>query len=311
MRVFIWVLFLVFTAGSVNAEPPGDTPPDPQPFVSHLSPEETLESAQEAFRTGDFGSLRRLLEPLLFPTPVFERQAERIDARQLLGLGLFFDAQQVTDSDERRAFLDLARQNFFELLRERPDFVLDGLLYPASVVELFESVRTAHAQELDALLAAQNGPEEDSVQTIYVERDVSRRSLVLAFFPFGLGQFQNGDSVKGTLFAVGQGLSLGLNLASYLIVESLRGADGYYDPGPDRRSGDYADALTWRNVMYGSLTAFVAIWAGSVVDALLNFEEFDIRIRALDGPPPELLPPGQGSGPETLVPIGWSLQLSF
>lgn len=309
MRPFICAALLVLP-GIVAAQVPPDE--QPRPFEAPASPSATLDEARAAFRNGDYAALRRLLEPMLVPSPVFDDADERIEARQLLGVGLFFDAQQVTDAQDRRAFLDVARQNYLDLLLERPDFVLDPLLYPASVVEMFEAVRSEHAEELQKILDDRNGgaTQDPATQTIYVERNVSRRNFALVFFPFGIGQFQNGDAVKGTLFAVGQVLSIGLNLTSYAMVESLRGADGFYDPGVDRRGGDYQDALTWRNVMYGSLGAFVALWVGSVVDGAFYFEDMDVRIRALDAPPPELMP-DRPAGPQSLLPLGWSLQVSF
>lgn len=309
MRPFICAVLLILP-GIVAAQVPPDE--QPQPFEAPATPSDVLDQARTAFRNGDYAALRRLLEPMLYPSPVFSEADERIEARQLLGVGLFFDAQQVTDAQERRAFLDVARQNFLELLLERPDFVLDPLLYPASVVEVFETVRSDNAEQLQAILDERNGGQinDPGTQTIYVERTVARRNFALVFFPFGIGQFQNGDAVKGTLFAVGQALSIGLNLTSYAMVESLRGDDGFYDPGADRRGGDYQDALTWRNVMYGSLGTFVALWVGSAIDAALNFEDMDVRIRALDAPPPELMPQSP-SGPQSLLPLGWSLQVSF
>lgn len=295
-------------------EPQTDAPDSEVPretfIASEATPEERLAAARDAFREGDFARIRPLLEDVLLPRPRLSSGAQRNEARQLFGVGLFFEAQQVTDATQRRALLDTAKSQFLELLRERPDFQMDPLLYPASVVELFEDVRQENAEELEALMAEMGGKNDDgAVDTLYVERTIEKRNLAFAFFPFGFGQFQNGDEVKGTLFAVAQGLSLGLNITSYLVIENLRNesGDGRLDTGADGRSGAFAEALTWRRVMYVSLASFALTWAGSIVDAILNFEQYDVSIRALDAPPPEL-GPAEPSGTDLNLPLGWSIE---
>jgi hypothetical protein len=118
-----------------------------------------------------------------------------------------------------------------------------------------------------------------------------KRSYLLNWAPFGIGQLQQGREGLGTFFAVTQGVALGLNVTSYLIIESLRGPDGTYDPGPDRVSGDFATALSWRNVQYGALAAFVLLYAWSVADALVGWEAEELLyLKTLDEPPPEIQP---------------------
>jgi len=276
-----------------------------------ITDSERLQLAQVAFRGGEFNQIRDFVEPLLVPTARIEDSADRVLARQLLAVGYFYDAQQVTTQDMRSELLARASEQFLEILRERPDFVLDPLLFPASVVELFERVLLDNADEINALRVRSSDPENGAVETFYVERRVQERNYVLNFAPFGIGQWQNDQQAKAMFFGVTQVLALGLNITSYIAIESLRGPSGYYDPGPDRRSGDYADALTWRNVMYGSASVFVALWAVSIIDSLIYFEASDVTIRALDAPPPELLPPREGASLEAIAPIGWSVVFPF
>lgn len=301
MRIFAIIVLLALANPAFAQE-------DPDTAITH---EERLQLAQVAFRGGEFNQIRPMLEAILVPKSKIDDSDLRIEARQLLAVGYFYDAQQVTSPEERRAFLQKASDQFLELLRERPNFTLDALLFPASVVELFEQVQIDNVEELDALRVKQSPPTNgEGVETFYVERRIEQRNFALTFLPFGIGQLQNDQVAKGTFFAVTQALTLGLNISSYLVIESLRGDDGYYDPGADRRSGAYASALTWRNVMYGSGFAFVGLWAASVIDAILQFEKSKITIRALDAPPPELLP-REESGLHEDAPIGWSFEFSF
>lgn len=248
-----------------------------------------LERAREAFRNVEYELLRPLLEPILEPTPQLTRRAARLEARSLLGLAYFFEAQQVRDAAAREALMDRARAQFLALLRESPDYQLDELIFPASVVELFESVRQAHAEELDAMRAA--GRRSDAgLEQIFVERRVDERNWWLNFLPFGIGAFQNGDTVRGTLYAVGQSLALVADLGMFWTVERLRAETGYFRLNDDGTAAGspFARARAWRTRMWLSLGAFGALYIGSVIDALIHYEPIEVRLRTLDAPPPEL-----------------------
>jgi hypothetical protein len=277
-----------------------------------------LKEARAAFAEGRFAQLRLLLWEVMEPEPRLEARAARQEARSLLIVGLYFEAQSVPDAARRAEFLEMARAQALALLREQPEATLDPLVYPASVVELLEQVRQENAEELAALLRKQQGGGKDpeqagGLQVVYVERGLYRRSYALNWAPFGLGQYQQGRPGAGTFFAVSQATALGLNVASYLAVESLRGADGTYDPGADRVSGDYVAALTWRNVQYGALAAFVLLYGWSVVDALVGWEADEVLyLKTLEGPPPEIQPnnplKGPPPAPQSLFQLQWSWQ---
>jgi hypothetical protein len=78
-----------------------------------------------------------------------------------------------------------------------------------------------------------------------------------------------------------------------LAIESLR------DPETGRfeRGQEYLRARSWRQTQWIAAGAFVAIYAASVVDALLTYNRIgDVDIKTLDEPPPELDdPPGSTS----------------
>ncbi|MFW5966472.1 MAG: hypothetical protein ACOCV2_03085 [Persicimonas sp.] len=253
-------------------------------------PDDRLEEAEKAFDNAEYDLLRPLLEPTLAPESQFDDPQREQQARTLLGVGFYFEAQQVTDAEKRSELLEAAEDQFLELLRSDPDHELSPLIYPASVVELFDSVREEHKEELEEI-RERSGSEEESEQireglsTVYIQREVEKRSLAVNFFPFGVGQFYNEEPVQGTAFAASQGLALGLNIFSYWMIESLRGPDGYYEPGP----GNSADiARRWRTGQYVGLGLFAGIYAWSVVDALLDHRDGDVDVRTLDEPPPEL-----------------------
>jgi hypothetical protein len=335
-RALLLIVLVFLPALAAAQEPAGEpAPPPEQPAGTDESdngaePEaeaadapalddaERVSAARRAFAQAEYGKLVELLEPL-FPDAIATLEDDdRKDARQLFGVGLFFRAQQATAPTQRDALLDRTRSVFLDLLREDPFFQLDPLLYPASVVEVFDGVVADNTEELEELRASMrpdDGPQ--SIETVYIQREQERANFALVFFPFAVGQFQNGDLVKGTLLASVQAASLILNIASYLVVESLRNPRGYYCTGVDDaqtplcegEGDDFTTALTWRNVMYGSLVTFGIAYLVSVADAWVNFEEYDVNIRTLDGPPPELVDQPGSQGSE--LPIGFSLEFSW
>lgn len=297
------------TPESAPEEEPEPQSPPAQDFPA--DPATRLSMARHAFNTADFDLLRPLLEPLLTPQSLLDDLLDRQEARQLLSLGLFFEAQQVPDASQRRTLLRAARGHFLNLLREQPDFTLDPLVYPASVVELFENVREENREELHNIRAAQSAEiiatTTPEFQMLYIEREVQTHRFALNFFPFGVGQFQNDSPVKGTLFAVSQGLALAINITSYLMIEHLRGADGLYETSSTARGGNYAEALAWQRAQYSSLGAFAALYAWSILDGILNFNDTQIHIRTLDAPPPELNIPGPSAGNDPGLTLGLSI----
>lgn len=278
--------------------------------------EQKLELAKEAFRKTEYGKIINLLSPV----DAFEKAlpvARQIEARELLAVGYFVDAQNSTTETEKKKMNALAKASFWRLLKNDPDHKLDALLFPSSILEMYSEVQREHAEELVNLKKA-NGQSENTENVLYIERKIEQKTWAINFAPFGMGQFQNEHPVKGTLFAVAQTLSLGINITSFLVIESLRNPkDGRFPTSPN--GGDFATALLWRNIMWASLGIFFASYAGSVWDGISFFEETKVRIRTLDEAPPELNPnfnnlsfsTTNNTGNVFELPIGLSFRWNF
>lgn len=298
------------------AEQTDVTPPAEQQFAPPdlelpEEPAARLEMAREAFRKTDYAMLVPLLQPLAGADTPLDRLEDRVEARELLAVGYFFLAQQVTAPSEREVLLDQASRVFLDLLRDKPDHTLDTLIFPASVVELYEVVRRENAAELEQLLAEQNDHDSGGgVETLYVERVSTQHLWWINFLPFGAGQFQNSQYAKATAFAILQGAGLVVNTAAYFVILSQRNPDGFYDAEGGVNS-PFATALRWRQVLYGGLIGFATMWAISVIDGLVNFEGETVRIRTLDAPPPELDVISGETGHDFRLPLGLSLELRW
>lgn len=264
-----------------------------------------LERAKQAYSRGEYQLLRPLLQPTVEPESAFDTIDREIEARQLYGVGLFFEAQQTTKRAERRDLLDRTRRQFLTILRQNPDHELDPLNYPASVVEVFETVREDNAEELAELKRQREGDGgEVETETFYVERNTRKRWFAINFAPFGMGQFQNGNRLAGILFASSQASMLALNGIAYVGTQRAdTNEDGLYTAqGAD---SEFAVARSWRNVQWIALGTFGALYLWSTIDGIARYESEDVRIRSLDEPPPELsAAPRAPRPPQVRIGIG-------
>ena len=112
-----------------------------------------------------------------------------------------------------------AREAFIHLLSIDPDQTLDPFLVPPPIVEFFDQVRADAEPELAPLrerkrqLQEQERLAEEARRRLLAEEHVrsgppskvvvvEEHIYMLNFLPFGVGQFQNGDTTKGIIIAV-------------------------------------------------------------------------------------------------------------
>lgn len=229
----------------------------------------------------------------------------------MLGSALFHLSQLTRDTVESKAYLEASSAQLLELLREEPVYQLDPYLFSRSAIEQLEEVRRKHTEELDQIIADRSDPDAPSgTPVIYIERSTRRRSRLLNFAPFALGQFQNGQEVKGTLLAVGQSIGLLANITGFLRnqyqLSTLPG--GRYPRQPDNNPGpEINTAQTFRIIQYAGLAAFTLFYTYSVIDGLYFFErEQLLELKTLDGPPPELQPQNRLPPLQTWLEWRWT-----
>lgn len=264
-------------------------------------PIERLERADRAFQNGDFERISALLLPVLEPTATFEDREKLVRARELLGVGFYFQARQAPDPSRRDTLMRKAREQFLELLRERPDYELDPLIFPGSAVELFESVKRNHSEELEKLRASESparDPSSGGTEPLYIERKVERNLFIWNFVPGGAGQFQNEATIKGVLLGSGQVAAVGVHAFGVFRIQSV--CPGLRCTSPT----DFERAEWWRSVQYVAWGGFGVLYAASVIDALINYKPREVHIRTRDKPPPELSDSGGSTGNGPKVRIG-------
>ena len=187
------------------------------------------------------------------------------------------------------------RISSFAFFGKTPDYELDSQIYASNIVEALDDVRESHRGELDEI-RADRGPVlsgDQGLETIYIERRVREKLFFLNFYPFGIGQFQNGESGKGIFLATTQTIALGTNVGAYLYMVDIALENDSVVPRGE--GGGEGIALTrWRNargVMFASLALFALLYTYSVIDGIAHFEKTTLEgLETLPGPPTDLAP---------------------
>jgi hypothetical protein len=166
---------------------------------------QAFEQARQAYFRGEFQEVVGLLEPLV--GGVVPSVRDRIlvrESRKYLGA-----AYVLTDQ------IDRARAQFEALLRSEGEhmegYTLDPAAFPAEVLRVFGAVRARLIEELRtdeaerARLAAERERRRRQalmalVHLAEIDEDIIPHEPGLAWIPFGVGQFQNGDETLGGFF---------------------------------------------------------------------------------------------------------------
>jgi hypothetical protein len=235
-----------------------------------------------AFDRGEYARVIEILRPLLYPEPRLASEGDIATAHRMLGVAHLFERQN-----------DQATQEFRKFLQLRPSYRMDALIDPPVVVDFFNGVLKQQEAELAELGRMREEADEDerrrrgterSSPTL-VERRFVRNSLAVAFLPFGVGQFQNGQRTKGWVFLGTEAVLAGVSMAAFTTnfalygfrpeircVEAGPGARGGgcspgYQPGPDQGR---SQLLLKVQLVSGALFFAAAIWG--VTDAVLHFQ---------------------------------------
>jgi hypothetical protein len=236
---------------------------------------ERFTKAKLEFEYKNFAQAVKILRLLLYPTVQFTQEEDIVEGRAMLGLAYFYLGKR-----------DRAREEFTALLYLRPQYDMDPFLVPPPAVEFFNAIRhnllmQEKLRRVEGKNAEHDQKKNKQVQSvfrhIYTERTIERHSRFVACMPFGVGQFQNSHSTKGTTLAISAGATLGVNVFTFLFVWTLRDKDGYY--AQDKL--DLARGL--QIAQYVSLGAFVALWVYGVIDANYYFQPvIEIKEKSLD-----------------------------
>jgi hypothetical protein len=245
---------------------------------------EDFANAKNAYEAGEYQAATTRFEALKASQPKNKGLVEEL--HKLLAVSYLFLGNQTE-----------AEKNFIEILSNDPEFTLDPLVFPIDVIDFFSEVKRRHAERLDALSAARAAEDiarqkeaaqksrlelEKLKRNVYLGREVRRRSLLVAFLPFGAGQFQNDHRVKGALFLSGELLLTAASVTTFVLHERLRRvAADPIESSSDLARYDRLETGT-RIANTACVTALSALAIAGIIDSLFYFQKETITWRRLD-----------------------------
>ncbi len=220
--------------------------------------------------------------------------------------------------------LEDASRHLKALLRLDPDHSLDPFVVPPPAVAYFDELKRGMRVELEFIRqerrlrlererteaerrekerveaeTARRRAEELAKQVTV--RTVEKRNFLVNFVPFGAGQFQQGRSGMGVVFAASEGALAVTSILAFFAYESLfetasiQRDDVLTGDGKSSVTVRYiptaraSEASAWRLVKVGAAAGFYTVYALGVADALWNHQDqvVDTRIEALPTPAPK------------------------
>jgi hypothetical protein len=228
----------------------------------------SLKSAIEDFEFGEHAvaadKLRKALEP-----PIKLKPEELIVARQYLGA-----CYHLLNDKER------AKAQFSMLLALDPKHRLDPEVFSPALVEFFEQVRAEAG--LPTQTKTDTGDRtnsEASGSKTKVDLDVKPHEesppLALAFVPFGVGQFNNRQPVKGVVFGAAEVGLFATAIATFVMFNGLKLPSSdprcMQDSACFKNSDDASTASTLQTVYLTTFWIGLGVAAIGIAEALISY----------------------------------------
>ncbi len=258
-----------------------------------------LEKAHNAYVARKYDDAETRLRALLDPRAGTLKDADNIaDARMYLGASLLAQGKKVD-----------AEGVFEQLLRDKPDYQPDSLRVSLQATDALIDVRSRMREELAAILAERVRQAQEEKAKVDAERQKAALRLAmleklaseetviqvdsrwLALVPFGVGQFQNGQTALGWTFLATESLLAAGSAISQLVQRYNEGqmnaaiANG---SATDQGYHDRAKEAYVSTYIFAAGFALVAI--AGVIHAQATFVPAHVEIRARPLPPVSLAP---------------------
>ncbi|HEY3804725.1 MAG TPA: hypothetical protein VGL61_19045 [Kofleriaceae bacterium] len=249
------------------------------------TPSEQLDMARDAYRNGQYSVALPLFNALLYPPPPrLASQRDLTDAYLALGVCRFETGDAAG-----------AKREFEQALELDSEITIDPLIVSDQAVrDAFNETRLDIKARERAEAEAKHRAELRQIRNGMV--GVEPHSLAVAVLPFGLGQFQNNQPVKGTVFAAAQGATFATSIGIWYYLVNQYGIRSTHVP-----LADASTALWLQRTEIGTGIAFFGLWAWSAIDAYRHYKpstqvELDEsllppELRGLDATPPKTKKP--------------------
>ncbi len=253
-----------------------------------------VEKARAAYLARNYAEAEERLRTLVDPKTGLKELSLLSQARMYLGAVLLAQGKR-----------DPAVEVFEKMILEDPAFEPDPLSFPGDVINTFFDVRAQlqekirQAAQASARLEAERrakAEEERRKQEAWLakvkqlateEKITVRNNRLVAFLPFGAGQFQNGDPVLGWTFLVTEAvLVVGTAITVPMYAYHRGRAEDLASANDSRTAQLYQDrADNIRTVNLSLVGAFAAIAITGVVQANLAFVPEKVETKTRELPP--------------------------
>ena len=268
-----------------------------------------LAKARAAYEARNYEDADRRLHDMLDPAtgtlkdPTLRAQARMYWGATLLALKKPADANAM----------------FEKLLLDEPTFEPDPLSFPSNVIDAFFDTRKRIIDKINAakaeqarLAAERRAREEEErrhaaehlqkMEKLASEETITERhSRWVALLPFGIGQFQNGQTGLGWVFLTTEAVLLAGGVVAFPFwyynrgrVNDLTGQDPNRDPLLTYR--DRASAAAIANGIFNGAFAAVAIIGAIHAEATFVPEKKETRKRSIDARVTPVVAPQKGGG---------------
>jgi hypothetical protein len=256
-----------------------------------------LEKAHNAYVAHKYDDAEARLRALLDPHSGTLKDADSIaDARMYLGASLLAHGKKAD-----------AEAVFEQLLRDKPDYQPDSLRVTLQAIDALIDVRSRMREELATILAERVRQAQEEKARVEAERQraamrlamleklASEETLVhvnsrwLALVPFGVGQFQNGQTALGWTFLAGQSLLIvGSVISQVVTTYNVNQMNDAIHSGSSTAIGyhDRAEAAFVATDLFTAGFAIVAL--AGIIHAEVTFVPEHVEIRPRPLPPPAL-----------------------
>jgi len=203
-----------------------------------------------------------------------------------------------------------ANEQIEKIIREDPFYTPDPVVFPGKVLDRFTDIKARMKGEIEqaerarseaeraARLKQEKAREEQRAYLMALEKLAADESVVtvhsrwVAAVPFGVGQFQNGQTELGFAFLVSESLTLGASVVAHAIHDSLVAdyvntlADAQGKATIDTAKSE-SDRRLLVNISAFSSAAFALLVVGGVAQAELSYvpEVREHRKRPVPAPP--------------------------
>jgi len=270
------------------------------PGLARADAKADLEKAHNAYIAHKYDDAELRLRALLDPATSELKDADSIaDARMYLGAVLLAEGK----TDEAASTLE-------DLLIARPDYQPDPLRVSLDAVDAFTDAKVRLRDKLNAMQTEKVRKAQEEKAKLEVEHQkqalrlamleklattevvVERHSRWLSLVPFGVGQFQNGQTAEGWLFLVGEGLlAAGTIVAGGFAYVYEEQAWTYHQQGNSNAQSAYSSAAHWAAITDDVLVGGLVLTAlAGIVHAEATYVPERVQMRKREIPPLSLSP---------------------